>query len=531
MLVNIKNDKQILIFLIFLCILNINIHKSLITSQNSNKENKENNFISSKETLTEEVDNQNEILFHLHNDNRYNQIITKKTWNRDLAIAYRDWAGLGYLSKESAESQLSEIAKGENKKKSKIGFFLRKFIEIYNWEHITTFTGGEDINNFSYSIFRNVNLRKIILTFSGTKGPTQLISEYIHSNFVAFSRIENSENKNLTKMKIMEYMNSLYNVIYEQLYKDVSLALNKDNKNDNNMQIIFTGHSLGGAMASIAALDLVENKIIDSKMEKENSNDNNDKEILTPVLITYGQPRTGNFVFANEIKKKIPIIFRHVNNYDVIVGMPSCYKDNKDFCVNEYKKKNLDENFSDYENIEINEDLLKGNNFGWHFDGLIINTNDENSIECFNVSEISESSTKNEKGEFECGVQSGVMTAFHSHYYGFKVSDFYKPEIFRYNLEEINCSLSDLIEIFGGLPPIFNKTKNFLGNFIKNYSLEDNLGFKFIIDPDHKKEGKYYINNNNNSTIKGLIDDKTDFVMNKICYYFLKLFRNYGQIK
>ena len=71
-----------------------------------------NNDINSDEKLTE-----NEILFHLKNDKRYDEIISNK-WSKDLALAYRDWAGVGYLSEESANSQLAEIKKEKREKKN-----------------------------------------------------------------------------------------------------------------------------------------------------------------------------------------------------------------------------------------------------------------------------------------------------------------------------------------------------------------------------------------------------------------------------
>lgn len=461
-----------IIFLISLTL--INLLNTLKTS-NSNSNSNQN---SNEEELNQ---NENEILFHLKNDKRYDEIITNK-WTRDLAIAYRDWAGLGYLTKDSAESQLSEIKKGQEKNKSKISFFFRKFIELGNWEHIFTFTGDKEIQYFSYSIFRNINLGKLICTFSGTKGPKQLLQEYFNSNLKTFFRTK--KNQNLSKMKIMDYMNNLYSKINEQLYEKISAGNSAEIK-----QIIFTGHSLGGAIASIAALDLVQSNLIKKS----------EGEIPSPILITYGQPRTGNFVFANEIKKKIPLIFRHANNYDVIVNMPFCYKDNKDLCVNEYEKKKLDENFSDYENIKINEKLID-NNFAWHTEGLILNTDDENSLDCREVSEVNE-------GDEKCKVQKGVMIAFHSYYYGFKVSDFFKPEIFKYYLDEISCSLKDLVDIYDFLPGK-NLIKTFDGYLRK---------FDFGLGKSRDNENE--------------VNRKLKFNSNKICYYFLKIFRYFGGIE
>ena len=53
----------------------------------------------------------------------------------------------------------------------------------------------------------------------------------------------------------------------------------------NNYQIIATGHSLGGAMAQC----FMYFSIIKDKIKKENF----------PMTITYGQPKVGNYFFAN----------------------------------------------------------------------------------------------------------------------------------------------------------------------------------------------------------------------------------------
>ena len=76
-------------------------------------------------------------------------------------------------------------------------------------------------------------------------------------------------------------------------------------------QVIFLGHSLGGAMASIMALDAVLSKSIV-------------KTKTSPMILTYGQPRTGNDIFANEVMKNIPIVFRVVREGDLVPNAPTC---------------------------------------------------------------------------------------------------------------------------------------------------------------------------------------------------------------
>lgn len=70
--------------------------------------------------------------------------------------------------------------------------------------------------------------------------------------------------------------------------------------------VYITGHSLGGAMASLVATELAVRKIV------------------TPVLYTFGQPRTGNGVYAALATQVLPRAYRVVNANDPIPHIPFC---------------------------------------------------------------------------------------------------------------------------------------------------------------------------------------------------------------
>lgn len=82
----------------------------------------------------------------------------------------------------------------------------------------------------------------------------------------------------------------------EKLWPGVLKHLEANSKNKN---IYLTGHSLGGAMATVAASRL------------------NDR---VSALYTYGSPRVGNREFVKQFKH-LPH-YRHVNNNDVVVKVP-----------------------------------------------------------------------------------------------------------------------------------------------------------------------------------------------------------------
>lgn len=75
-----------------------------------------------------------------------------------------------------------------------------------------------------------------------------------------------------------------------------------------NINIMVTGHSMGGAMAAFCALDLVVN--------------HNAKNVLA---MTFGQPRIGNAVFASYYTKFVPNTFRITNGHDIVPHLPPYY--------------------------------------------------------------------------------------------------------------------------------------------------------------------------------------------------------------
>lgn len=71
-----------------------------------------------------------------------------------------------------------------------------------------------------------------------------------------------------------------------------------------NLTVISTGHSLGGALALLNAVGLVQSGI---------------KNVQ---LWDYGQPRVGNDVFANYTKELLPVLYRVINQDDIVPHLP-----------------------------------------------------------------------------------------------------------------------------------------------------------------------------------------------------------------
>jgi hypothetical protein len=90
---------------------------------------------------------------------------------------------------------------------------------------------------------------------------------------------------------------------YLTIARQINLAAKSLLANCQNCHIYITGHSLGGAIATLAAADLYS---------------------LTPdlTLYTFGSPRVGDLQFATYFDKIVPDTYRIVHNQDLVPHIP-----------------------------------------------------------------------------------------------------------------------------------------------------------------------------------------------------------------
>lgn len=70
--------------------------------------------------------------------------------------------------------------------------------------------------------------------------------------------------------------------------------------------LFITGHSLGGALATLAALDLANNT-----------------SFIDPIVYTYGAPRVGDPKFASSYNASIGTHWRFQNEFDIVPHLPT----------------------------------------------------------------------------------------------------------------------------------------------------------------------------------------------------------------
>mmetsp|Transcript_18470 Transcript_18470/g.21211 ORF Transcript_18470/g.21211 Transcript_18470/m.21211 type:complete len:315 (-) Transcript_18470:9-953(-) len=160
---------------------------------------------------------------------------------------------------------------------------------------------GGDENSITYVILKRDSTKQLFIGYSGTRDTQQLITEILEA-FPVFYDIH----PEATDALVFDYFYKHYlNGFRDDILKFLPGILDAYPK----YNVIFTGHSLGGAMAVHAAGDFVlsgydQNRIVS--------------------IYTFGQPRVGNPAFSDSFNFKVNGWFRVVHNRDVVAHLPSC---------------------------------------------------------------------------------------------------------------------------------------------------------------------------------------------------------------
>ncbi|XP_053387180.1 lipase ZK262.3-like [Mercenaria mercenaria] len=137
--------------------------------------------------------------------------------------------------------------------------------------------------------------KSIIVAFRGTSNSTQLVEEFASTfTFKVSSKIGGS---------ILSYFNKVNTLMYGCLKKSVEDALRKL----PGYKVYIVGHSLGGALASVASGELRYDGVITNAQM---------------TLFTFGMPRTGNEIYAKRHDTILSKSFRVVHYNDIVSRLP-----------------------------------------------------------------------------------------------------------------------------------------------------------------------------------------------------------------
>lgn len=138
---------------------------------------------------------------------------------------------------------------------------------------------------------------RIVLSFRGSASLGQIASELLERNLVPFP--------GHAGMSVNEFQLHCINVAID----DILEAAEQLRTSCPDCSFLITGHSLGGSLAQLAGLYLVE------KM-------NGKRPRFTPLIYTFGSPRVGNSAFADYAATQLSQVYRVVNAEDIVPHVP-----------------------------------------------------------------------------------------------------------------------------------------------------------------------------------------------------------------
>jgi triacylglycerol lipase len=132
----------------------------------------------------------------------------------------------------------------------------------------------------------------VIVSFRGTETPEEWLKDF-DSLTVPFPDIP-----------VSGLVHQGFNAVYQTIRDSVIAGVTTAKVNATSMWI--TGHSLGAAIALLAAIDFAKNAV----------------PPLVSQIYTFAGPRVGDATFTNLFDAAIPVCYRVVNRWDIVPQLP-----------------------------------------------------------------------------------------------------------------------------------------------------------------------------------------------------------------
>ncbi|GLC47364.1 hypothetical protein PLESTB_000166500 [Pleodorina starrii] len=201
---------------------------------------------------------------------------------------------------------------------------------VYSWDDVCRVAGGEaaeellplvflecwDTDTQAW-LFRNVTRRKLVLAFRGTEKMRdwmtnfQLIPAKPHELLASRPKPTSGEvqvhNGFLGAYRsVRKAMNAIVQTVTGGLAQPP----------DRAWRLLVTGHSLGGALATLAAYDLAVQRWEYEQQTKRPTD-------VSLVMYNFGSPRVGNKAFMEDFNALLPNAWRLTNKLDVVTSVPT----------------------------------------------------------------------------------------------------------------------------------------------------------------------------------------------------------------
>ncbi|KAF2539220.1 hypothetical protein F2Q68_00022424 [Brassica cretica] len=190
--------------------------------------------------------------------------------------------------------------------------YMSDLSELFNWtcKRCNGFTKGFEVIEIIFDVEHCLqayvgvakDLNAIIIAFRGTQ-------EHSIQNWVS-DLFWKQLDLNYPDMSDAMVHHGFYSAYHNTTVRPAVLgAVQRAKKSYGpNINIMVTGHSMGGAMATFCGLDLVVNG------GEENVQ-----------VMTFGQPRVGNAAFASYYSLLVPKTFRITHDHDIVPHLPPYY--------------------------------------------------------------------------------------------------------------------------------------------------------------------------------------------------------------
>ncbi|CAH8313656.1 unnamed protein product [Eruca vesicaria subsp. sativa] len=190
--------------------------------------------------------------------------------------------------------------------------YMSDLSELFNWtcKRCNGFTKGFEVIEIIFDVEHCLqayvgvakNLNAIVIAFRGTQQHS--IQNWVSDLF--WKQLD----LNYPDMSDAMVHHGFYSAYHNTTVRPAVLsAVQRAKKSYGpNINIMVTGHSMGGAMATFCGLDLVVN-VGEEKVQ----------------VMTFGQPRVGNAAFASYYSLLVPKTFRITHGHDVVPHLPPFY--------------------------------------------------------------------------------------------------------------------------------------------------------------------------------------------------------------
>lgn len=162
----------------------------------------------------------------------------------------------------------------------------------------TAFPSDRRTNTFAYAGY-NPDNETIVVAFRGTQDAS--LRNWITDLYFPLKTVYNATNPTNETIEV----HAGFLAAYKRLAPQVRDAVVTLRQKLPSYRVMVTGHSLGAALSTICALDLVEHRFAQNVS-----------------VINFGNPRVGNEGWANYYDLMVPESIRVVNNRDVVPALP-----------------------------------------------------------------------------------------------------------------------------------------------------------------------------------------------------------------